>query len=106
LAVRINVFGFDGAAFDVTEFAHPASIFFEKALPLGLRRRYQPPDPRDFSGMLLGKRLERRRGDGYRRRAAKQRDELAPVAHSITSLRLPGSLLSNCCATRMMSSLR
>src|SRR5262249_12032458 len=38
-------------------------------------------------------------------RAAEQRDELAPL-HSITSLRLPDSLLSNCCATRMMSSLR
>jgi hypothetical protein len=59
LAVRVDVFGFDRAALDVTELAHPPSVFFQKAVPLRLRSWYQPPDARKLSGMLLSKRLER-----------------------------------------------
>src|SRR5262249_33894650 len=64
LAIGINVFGFDRAALDVTKLAHPAAIFFQQALPLRLRRRYQPADPRGFSGTLLGKGFERCRERG------------------------------------------
>jgi hypothetical protein len=54
VAVRTKVFGFDGAALNATKLAYPESIFFEKAVPLCLRRWYQPTDVRALSGMLLG----------------------------------------------------
>jgi hypothetical protein len=63
----------------VTELAHPPSVFFQKAVPLRLRSRYQPPDARKLSGTLLGKRLERRRDCG----CAKRNEQRAAVYHGI-----------------------
>src|SRR5215471_940021 len=37
VAIRVKIFGFDSATLDVTQLAHPASIFFERAIPLCLR---------------------------------------------------------------------
>src|SRR6266513_5345136 len=86
LAVRIDVFGFDRATLDVTELAHPPSVFFQKAVPFRLRSRYQPPDARKLSGMLLGKRLERRRDCG----CAKRNEQRAAVYHQSMNIALSG----------------
>jgi hypothetical protein len=59
LGIRINVLGFDGAALDVTELAHPTAIFFQQRVLVRSCTRYQPPDPRDPSRALLGKSRER-----------------------------------------------
>src|SRR5271163_3954384 len=80
VTIGIKVFGFDVATLDVTKLAHPESIFFEKAVPLYLRRRYEPSDPRGLSGMLLGG------GARHTKRNCAERHEKRPtVPHCGTS---------------------
>jgi hypothetical protein len=59
ISTSVRILGFDGAALDVTKRAHPESIFFEKAFPLCLRRRYQPNVMRALSRVLLAEELAR-----------------------------------------------
>jgi hypothetical protein len=80
LGIRINVFGFDGAALDVTEVAHPTAIFFQQRVLVRACTRYQPPDPRALSRALLGKSLERGRDRG----CAQRNEERAACDHGIT----------------------
>src|SRR5262249_48009876 len=65
------------APFDITEVAHPAHEFLTNLIVV----RGSRSDVSDARG--LG-RLLRTRRDRPRRRAAEQRDELAPSHHSIT----------------------
>src|SRR5262249_55339283 len=68
----------DVAPFDMTEVAHPAQEFFAEWIVVR-GSRPDVPDTRRLASLL------RPRREWPRRRAAEQRDELAPF-HSITSL--------------------
>src|SRR5215831_4511167 len=77
---RVAVFHFEMAPLDVTEVAHPQQKLAAQVDCCRVRwpRRIEIAEPHDFR--LLRSRRER----PSRRRAAEQRDELAPF-HSITS---------------------
>src|SRR6516225_8677974 len=69
----------DVAPFDVTEVVHPAHEFLAEGIVVR-GSRPDVPDTRRLARLLRPRRQRPRR-----RRAAEQRDELAPGAHSITS---------------------
>src|SRR5262249_51980652 len=80
LALRPAIFDHHIAAFDEAGFAQATAKCVHE-LPEGtLLRAIEEPDHRHY-WLLLRARRERPRGS----RAAEQRDELAPAAHSITS---------------------
>ena len=54
MAVGIKVFSFDGATLNITKLARPAVDILQKTVPLRFLPRYQPPNPRELSGILLG----------------------------------------------------
>src|SRR5262249_38531052 len=80
----------DGLALDPSQLLHPLAERRDAPLRhlVGLRRTDQNSDPPNAVNTLLRPRSERPR----RRRAAEQRDELAPPDHSITSSARASSL--------------
>src|SRR5262245_37880650 len=79
----------DGLALDPSQLLHPLAERRDAPLRhlVGLRRTDQNSDPPNAVNTLLCPRRDRPR----RRRAAEQRDELAPSDHSITSSAMTSS---------------
>src|SRR6516225_5066240 len=82
-SLRPAIFDRDGASFDPAEFAEPLHKSSGQLALRGRRSRAQESDGRQPRGLLRTRR-ERPRG----RRAADERDELAPL-HSISSSARP-----------------
>src|SRR5262249_32235247 len=88
------------APFDITEVAHPAHEFLANLIVV----RGSRSDVSDARG--LGRLLRARRERPRRRRAAEQRDERAPLHHSITSSARASSLLSSIVTPRALTVVR